>query len=246
MRLHTHPVAVKFLRDKTFPACIRPLKDWGVKITVCQALVVARRNSFVVGLSPEDMACAPALLMYGWAETEDKDDFPRLFLEVGHANTFEDAKRMIERLPRLRKGECEGLVISPAGKMDLEPDLFLIYCNPAQLARMVHAIDHTSEEVTSSFTGKCASCGDGMIRTFKDKRIRVTTPGLGDRMFGATQDDEILLALPADKMDLILEGLKATRKLVEYPIRVYQMFEPQFGKPFKDLERKMKLKEDLT
>ncbi|MCK9197555.1 MAG: DUF169 domain-containing protein, partial [Syntrophales bacterium] len=56
LRLKTFPVAVKFLKEKTFPEKTRqPSVVMGKRVAICQAVTMARIYGWTVGLTKEDV-----------------------------------------------------------------------------------------------------------------------------------------------------------------------------------------------
>jgi uncharacterized protein (DUF169 family) len=72
-----------------------------------------------------------------------------------------------------------------------------------------------------------ASCTGGIARTFNTGECQVVVPGNGDRIFAATQDHEMLFAIPAAKAEDIIVGMKA-QQLAKYPIPVVLSIPPPF------------------
>ena len=58
-RLKTLPLAVKFMKDpENFPEKTRrPAKDLNKRITICQAVSMARLYGWIIGLTKEDLIC---------------------------------------------------------------------------------------------------------------------------------------------------------------------------------------------
>jgi uncharacterized protein (DUF169 family) len=106
----------------------------------------------------------------------------------------------------------------------------MIFCNSAQLMRLVHAATReTGNELTSVFSGRFGSCNEGVLRTLKTKRPEVVLPGNGDRVWGMVQDDEIIFTIPGDDIERVVAGLEATHQAgVRYPIPVDVRHEPNF------------------
>jgi uncharacterized protein (DUF169 family) len=136
---------------------------------------------------------------------------------------------------KLSKGECAGVVFSPLERTRIDPDLVMIFCNPAQLMRLVHgATQETGEAVQSIFSGRGGSCTEGVLQTFKIGKPKVVLPGNGDRVWAMVQDEEIAFTIPADWLDSIIGGLEATHQTgVRYPIPVDVRHEPTFPGQFK-------------
>ena len=241
LRLKTDPVAVKLVAPgEEFPKRVhRPIRLLKHRITICQGITMARRYGWRVGLLKDDVCCAAALIAYGWVEHEPSlDEVAGLMLAAEYAENPESARRQIEAIPRLSKGTCSGVILSPLELTRWDPDLVLIYANPGQMMRLIQsATYHEGNPVTSSFGGKAASCAEGIIRTFQTQAYAMVLPCGGDRIFALTADDELAFAAPAHLLDNLIEGLHISgRKAgMAYPVPVYQAFEPRFPPAYNKL-----------
>jgi uncharacterized protein (DUF169 family) len=241
LRPHTRPLAVKLLGPaEPIPRRVhRPTRLLKQRVTICQAVSMARRYGWRLGLFKDDVCCAAAVVAYGWAEQEPTlDEFADLMLAAEYAENRDAARRQIEAIPRLPKGQCAGLVLSPLELVQWEPDVLVIYGNAAQTMRLVHAATyHEGHPLRCSFGGRAASCAEGIIRTVLTGECQLVLPGGGDRIFAMTADDELCFAAPMRLLDRLLEGLeKSGRKVgMAYPIPFYQGFEPRFPPSYNTL-----------
>ena len=246
LRLQTRPLAVKLLSPgEEFPKRVhRPTRLLKHKVTICQGITMARRYGWRIGLIKDDVCCAAALVAYGWVETEPTlDEVAHVMLAADYAENPEAARKQIEAIPRLDKGVCAGLIVSPLELTTWKPDLVMIYCNPAQMMRLVQAATyHDGRPINSSFGGRAVSCAEGIIRTFQADEPQVVIPGGGDRIFAMTGDDELAFTTPARLIDQLIEGLgiAGRRAGVTYPIPFYQAFEPRFPPSYEKLFRKIR------
>jgi uncharacterized protein (DUF169 family) len=191
---------------------------------------MARLYGWSVGLKPEDVICPPALLAYGWAKPGSDQDIADLMLAAGYAANGATAEQQAASIPRLPLGEYESLLLCPLSRITVDPDLILVYGNPAQMMRLVHAVTYRGEgTVGSSPGGRAGSCAEGIIGTMLSGQPQLVLPGSGDRVFAMTQDDEMIFTVPAGDIDQAIEGLTmAGRDLgLGYPIRVNQLFQPK-------------------
>ncbi len=245
LRLHTRPLSVRLLRaGEEFPKRVhRPTRLLRHKITICQGITMARRYGWRVGLIHDDVCCAAALIAYGWVQKEPPlDEVADLMLAANYAENTEAAHRQIEAIPRLGKGEYPGLILAPLELTSWESDLVMIYGNPAQIMRLVHAATYyDGRAIGSSFGGRAASCAEGIIRGFQTNECQVVIPGGGDRVFAMTGDDELAFTAPARLIDQIIEGLRLSGRQVgmAYPIPFYQAFEPRFPQAYQKLFAKV-------
>lgn len=241
LRPHTRPLGVKLLGpEEAIPHRVhRPTRLLKQRVTVCQAVSMARRYGWKLGLLKDDVCCAAALVAYGWVEEEPTlDEFADLMLAAQYAENQDAARRQIEAIPRLPKGQCAGLVLSPLELADWEPDVFVIYGNAAQMMRLVHAATyHEGHPMRCSFGGRAASCAEGIIGAVQTKECQLVLPGGGDRIFAMTADDELCFTAPMELLDRLLEGLEKSGDKVgmAYPIPFYQGFEPRFPAAYRNL-----------
>ncbi len=245
LRPQTRPLAVKLLPPgQVVPKRTHhPAKLLKHQVTICQAVTMARRYGWKLALSRDDLCCAAALIAYGWAKEEPTlDEVADLMLAAQYAENREAARRQIEAIPRLPKGDCSTLILAPLELADWDPDLVMIYGNAAQMMRLVQAATyHEGQPVQCSFGGRAASCAEGIIRTAQTGECQLVLPGGGDRIFAMTADDELAFAAPIAAMDRLLEGLRMSGRHVglAYPIPVYQGFEPRFPPAYNKLFAKI-------
>jgi len=73
LRLKTFPLALKLLeRDSDVPAgAVRPVKDLGYHLSLCQAFQLSRREGMTVAMQKNDMWCFEPVVGYGLAEPPD-------------------------------------------------------------------------------------------------------------------------------------------------------------------------------
>jgi len=68
------------------------------------------------------------------------------------------------------------------------------------------------------------------LGAFLDQTPKVVVPGNGDRVWAATQDHEMVYALPALHLEALVQGLAKTHeKGIRYPIPTYLRYQPEVG-----------------
>jgi len=108
LRLQTRPVAVRLLppREKLPDRVRRPSKLLRHRVTLCQAITMARRYGWRLGLLKDDVCCPVALIAYGWLEERpDMSEVEEVMLASGYAQNRQAARGQIEAIPRLAEGE---------------------------------------------------------------------------------------------------------------------------------------------
>ena len=240
LRLKTLPVAVKFLKNKAdFPEKTRqPSVVLQKRITICQAVTLARVYGWTLGLTREDLICVPAMIAFGFSGSDDPPaTLARLFCEVNFHDEEKQARLETDSMNMLDNDRFEALVLAPLAKGLYEPDTVAIYGNPAQIMRLVQArVYQSGERLHGAFGGK-VECSEYLIGPFTSQAPRIAIPGMGDRMFSMTQDDEMILALPGKDLDGFKKGLQEAGNKIgaRYPVTFYQNFQPDFPKPYKIL-----------
>jgi uncharacterized protein (DUF169 family) len=243
LRLRTEPLGVAFvdelgqLPEKTR----RPSQVLGKKVTICQGVTMARVYGWPVGLAKEDLICVPGMLAFGFAPAaEPMMELGRLFCEVGFHKDMGPSLQEVQAMPRFEPQEIAAVYLAPLERLALTPQVVTVYGNPAQLMRLIQAAAFVlGKRVTGEFGGK-VECASYLIGPYRKDAIQVVIPGMGDRIFSMTQDDELVLAFPARLLDSLLVGLKEAGRRIgaRYPITFYQNFTPEFPPPYKERAEK--------
>ena len=242
----TFPIAVKLAESvEQFPEKTRrPSRDMEFKTNLCVGMTMARKYGWTVGITADDNTCPIAAYTYGWSEPESETrkaltDFMIIMKYAADENAAKATMEAVEQV-KLSKGKCAGVVFSPLERTKIEPDLVMIFCNPAQLMRLVHgATQETGVSVQSIFSGRGGTCTEGVLQIFKTGQPKVVLPGNGDRVWALVQDDEIAFAIPSNWLGPVICGLEATHQTgVRYPIPVDVRHEPLFPGQLKDAASK--------
>jgi uncharacterized protein (DUF169 family) len=141
------------------------------------------------------------------------------------------ALNIFQSFRTLKPNQCEAVVYSPLEWTKIEPDVILIYLNPAQLMRCFHgSTQRTGQPIISSFSGRAASCSEGVLGAYLDQLPKVVIPGNGDRVWATAQDHEVAYALPGSHLKDLVEGLAKTHERgIRYPIPSFLRYQPEVG-----------------
>ncbi|NLE10273.1 MAG: DUF169 domain-containing protein, partial [Actinobacteria bacterium] len=73
LRLKTYPLAIKLLKSESEvpEGAIRPKRDLGEHLAVCQAFSLARRQGMTLAMFLEDHWCFEPIISYGLVETPE-------------------------------------------------------------------------------------------------------------------------------------------------------------------------------
>lgn len=192
MRLHTSPIAVKMLeKEADIPeGAVRPWKDRGQHIAQCQAFALSRRQKESIAMLEEDNWCFAPIIAYG---LEDKPEDPEL--------------QMFLEFPTFIRDKFIGIVSAPLSTANFEPDVVIIYSNTTQLRNMLMPLSYrNADEIDYNFFPP--ACAYQVIPVMNSERYMITLPDPGDYMRALAGEDEIILSVPAAKMEGFVTGLK--------------------------------------
>lgn len=218
LRLKSFPVAFKMLGKKEELESIPFLRRPQNKMTMCQMISLVRNFDWSVGADLDDFlfpSCSSILGLQELPETH-KDG---TFRNIVWVATKEDGRKFEKAIPRLPVGRYEALAMAPLVYNPFEPDIVLIYANPAQIMMLINAIQFCDYEVMQFGCVGESSCADAIVRCYQEGKASVGIPCYGERRYGHAQDDELVMAVPAGLMAKALSGLEALyRRGVRYPI----------------------------
>ncbi|MCK8602739.1 dephospho-CoA kinase [Desulfoferrobacter suflitae] len=242
MRLKSFPVAFKMLREKSDLDAVPFLRRPDHKVTLCQLINLVRNFDWTVGAAADDFLFPSCPSVIGLADVPDshKDGTFRSIVWVA---TKEDGRKFEASIPRLPLGEYQAVALAPLVYNPFEPDMVLIYANPAQMMLLINSLQFSQYEVMQFFCVGESSCSDAIARCFNTGKPSLSIPCYGERRYGHTQDEDLVMAVPAGLMEKALQGMEALyRRGVRYPIS-YAGAEaditPQFPVTYKGLEAMM-------
>ena len=241
IRPDTFPLAVLLPEDESLipDKARRPIRDMGKKMAPCQASALARKYGWTVAVAVEESGCGIASHNYGWEPVEDIKTATKALVSLNYYLDEAAALAGMESMPTLEPGRCCAVVHAPLARTVFDPDVILMYVNPAQLMRLLHGITQESgQPVASTFTGKAASCTEGVIGCYLTNTPKVVVPGNGDRVWASTQDDEMAFAVPPAMLESLVRGLARTHERgIRYPVPVCLDYEPRvrMTTPLKDV-----------
>lgn len=210
LRTATYPVAIKVSKEEQLPPKVKSASDiFGYPINICQGITIARRFGRTIGFLEKDHACGLSILIFGFKEDPDFALEGRTIYPL-YAKTPEAGARTQAATPKMEIGAIKSMVVAPLHRADFEPDILLIYGNGAQIVRLVQAeLYNEGGVIQSNFMGRCA-CGAYIVYPLQSKKCNVIIPGGGERVFALTADDEICFAIPVNRIQNVVEGLKGT------------------------------------
>ncbi|MBN2059240.1 MAG: dephospho-CoA kinase, partial [Deltaproteobacteria bacterium] len=122
-------------------------------------------------------------------------------------------------IPRLPMNTYEAVVMAPLVYKPFDPDIVLIYANPAQMMLLINSLQVEDYEVMKFYCVGESSCSDAIARCYLSGKPSMTIPCYGERRYGHAQDEDLVMALPAGMMEKALRGMETLyRRGIRYPI----------------------------
>jgi dephospho-CoA kinase len=218
LRLKSFPVAFKLFEKKDLLSGIPFLRRMTHKNTLCQLISVVRNFDWTVGADLEDFLSPMCPSIIGLTELPDlyRDG---TFRSIVWTKTREDGRKYENSIPRLPAGQYEAVALAPLVYNPFDPDIVLIYANPAQMMLLINALQYEDYEVMEFSCVGESSCSDVIAKCYLNGKPSLSIPCYGERRYGHAQDDELAMALPAGMMEKALRGLEALYKRgIRYPI----------------------------
>ena len=217
-RLKSFPVAFKLLEDRDALSEIPFVRRMEHKSTLCQMLNLVRNFDWTVGADLDDFMSAMCPSIIGLTDIPEymKDG---TFRSIVWTKSRADGKKYENSIPRLPTGKYQAVAMAPLVYNPFDPDIVLLYANPAQMMLLINALQFEEYEVMQFHCVGESSCSDAIARCYLTGKPSLTIPCYGERRYGHAQDDELVIALPAEVMDKLLRGLEALYKRgIRYPI----------------------------
>jgi uncharacterized protein (DUF169 family) len=229
LKLKSFPLAVKLIKNSEIPEeSIRPLKDLGYHLSLCQAFAIARRKGEILAIMKEDNWCFEPVIGLGMADT------PELFLKgynryPNDVMTKEAGEYWAKyEFPRLKTGSCSGVIVAPLSKTRFTPDVIIIYVDPAQLTILSLATAYkTGRDISCKLSGH-AACVYSITPVISEGEPKAVLPCLGDRQNALAQDYELIFSLPYRFLPDLVDGIEFLAKggrMIPFPITLRPEYE---------------------
>lgn len=223
----TYPVAARMCssEDELVERVRFPKRDLGFLMPACQLVSLARRYGYVMAMGVDDTQCPLAPIVLGLVPAKKR------YLDgefMAPALPSQEARARFARdLKRLPYGKYKYLLVAPIHRTAFKPDLVLVYCTPAQAARLAQGAVFLTGKAIASTASTGGTCSVLFASTMLSNEYQLTVPGAGDRNIALTQDHEVAFAIPAGRMDDLVAGLAESEKTGVYrlPIASWLRFE---------------------
>ena len=186
--------------------------------TFCQVPFMVRVNGITVGITREDKIQDRCSRLFGLKQATEKSmNAEAAMLSTTWFRSPEEALQQQNDYYRIPVGGA--IVMAPLTKQKFEPEVLLMYGNPAQIMMILCSLQKVKyERFSFSFIGEGA-CTDSLAQCYITGKPAVSIPCYGERSMGGVSDDEIVIALLPGELERAISGLKQLAKIgFKYPI----------------------------
>ncbi|HUJ86635.1 MAG TPA: DUF169 domain-containing protein [Burkholderiales bacterium] len=222
LRLRALPFGMKLFATREEMEAVPKIRRPKSVHTLDQVVAQAARLGWTVGVTGEDLAGDQCRSVVGLGGQDEKWRSGQHMVGVWFA-TLEDAGRHQAAMNLVPKGKYAALAVSPlgAGRLD-PPDIALFYATPGAMIYFINGLQWAGyKRFDWSVVGE-SSCADSWGRALATREPSLSIPCFAERRYGGVLDDELLMALPPDKLEQAIAGMHALAKNgFRYPFAQY-------------------------
>lgn len=223
LRLRTIPFGMKLFESRADMEALPRIRRPKAVHTLDQVVAQAARLGWSVGVTAEDLVGDQCRSVVGLGGQDDKWYSGQHMVGRWFA-TLEDAGRHQAAMNVVPKGRYEALAVAPlaSGRLD-PPDIALFYATPGAMMYFINGLQWSGyKRFDWSVVGESA-CADSWGRALRTREPSLSIPCFAERRYGGVEDDELLMALPPERLAGAIAGMQALAKNgFRYPF-------PQYG-----------------
>jgi uncharacterized protein (DUF169 family) len=212
VRHQTYPLAIKMLssEDEIPQDAKRPLRDFGVPFSLCQALALGRKEGLTIVLDKDSQSCPIVLAGLGFVRPEEYLSGKYILAPINQSN--EARARAAEAMPRFEFGKFKYILISPIQTAGFDPDVIIYYGSGVQVMRMIQAAVFASGEALTSKSIGSGGCLLPLVAPILEGKCKYALPGNGERRMGLIADGELAFGMPKKRFKEVVDGLKLSHE----------------------------------
>jgi uncharacterized protein (DUF169 family) len=224
LKLRNPPFGMKLFRDRAEMEAIHRIRRPQSVHTLDQVVAQAARLGWTVGITAENLVGAQCRAVVGLGGAKDAAWQSGRHMVGVWFKTEADASAHQAAMNCVADGEYEALAVAPlaSGRLD-PPDIALFYATPGAMIYFVNGLQWSGyKRFDWGVVGESA-CADSWGRALKTRQPSLSIPCFAERRYGGVLDDEMLMALPPDRLGQAISGMEALAKNgFRYPF-------PQYG-----------------
>jgi uncharacterized protein (DUF169 family) len=204
--------------------------EMGITVSLCHGLSLARRFGWTIAIDNRQCCYVAGISMGFFPFLPDVAD-GSYQASIGLSGwTQEQAAAIIQSAPRFDYKKYEYLLAAPLSSAAFEPDIIVIYANPAQmwilLSGYLSLFGKNKIDITLASASGCTLYITKAIQT---NELQFGLVDGGERLQTNPQDSECVLSVPVDKIEKMLHGIetRALNRGYRYPIPSFLQYSSQ-------------------
>ncbi len=213
--LKLHIQAVKLIEDPAeLPEGVEIAREVYGHLSLCQAFGLVKRQGKTLYTDKRSEWCWAPVVGLGYADCSPGTKTFQIISPLMGVQDPEKATRFFADFPRLPVGKVQGVLLAPATEASFEPDVLLINCdNNFQLRSLLMAIKFKTGKLLGVEMDGIDSCVHTLVTSYLKKDYAVAIPDPGEQERALSDKNEIILAVPAEKLDELMDGLNFTEMI---------------------------------
>ncbi len=201
--------AVKLIEDPAeVPANAEIAREAFGHLSLCQAFALTKRQGKTLYTDKSSEWCWAPVVGLGYGASEPGTKAFSIISRLMGIEDPEKGERFFAEFPRLPVGKYQGVLLAPATEAEFAPDVLLVNCdNNFQLRSLLKAIKYKTGKLLEVHLDPIDSCVHTLVTAMITKDYSVAIPDPGDQERALSDRNEIILAVPVEKLDDLMEGL---------------------------------------
>jgi uncharacterized protein (DUF169 family) len=175
------------------------------KLTVCQALSLAKRENLVIALSKENCTC-PGGRYYTGLEIAPIESFAPTLTTKRH-KVFDSANTALTSIHKQPQPKNRGnlFTLGPLEKFKTNPDLVFLFATPAQADRMLGLISYKGAEPFMYYPA--SSICSTITNVLAKNKPEINLISTFERKAGKWSPNELILAMPYKDFEAAVKNI---------------------------------------
>jgi len=145
----------------------------------------------------------------GLMEPLEKIKTGEFYQELGRFSSIGSARKTMDSIPKI-DNIMHALVYTPLELANFDPDVIVIFTNPAQAMKLSQALIYTmGGRVEVDFAGIQSICADAVAGPFLRRRPNITLGCSGSRQYADVKDDEVIVGLTGENIGCVVNALES-------------------------------------
>ena len=201
-------------------------------LSLCQAFALVRRQGLTLYTDKSSEWCWAPVVALGYADCSPGTESYEIIKPRMGIPDPEKAERFFAEFPRLPLGKYKGVLLAPADRAEFEADVLLINCDDNyQMRSLLSAAKYRSGKMLEVRLDPIDSCVHTLVTGFLTKDYAVAIPDPGEQERALTGKNEIIMAVPAEKLDDLMAGISAPRFKHNSDLELPSVMEFDFPRP---------------